>query len=366
VLGSDSARLAADNPAEEALLIDVVSGLAPSGGRPCTAETFLPGKTAASATTAGGDGSRTPPRRVALCALPEACSRHNSPPQPHAIADCARSMSGGGNVAILMCLKDPSFAFAAGCAVARAFPLYGLTTRKRRADSASAAAVGSAGAHPEKDVLVFLRYPDGEAWKNVRTDIIAAAEGIRLAARLVDTPPNFLHTSAFVAEAMSVANSLNYRAVTVRVLRGKELADQGFGGLYGVGKAAVEPPALVVLTHELAPSSGAGPAAAGEPARHEGSVCFVGKGIIYDTGGLSIKTKTGMPGMKRDMGGAAAILAAFQAAVKCRIAATAGNETLLRRGCRTLHAILCLAENSVDATATRPDDVHTLYSGRTV
>lgn len=194
--------------------------------------------------------------------------------------------------------------------MARAFPLYGLTTRKRRADSASAAAVGSAGAHPEKDVLVFLRYPVGEAWKNVRTDIIAAAEGIRLAARLVDTPPNFLHTSAFVAEAMSVANSLNYRgqgqglvgagaglgAVTVRVLRGKELADQGFGGLYGVGKAAVEPPALVVLTHELAPSSGAGPAAAGEPARHEGSVCFVGKGIIYDTGGLSIKTKTGMVG----------------------------------------------------------------------
>lgn len=196
-------------------------------------------------------------------------------------------------------------------AVARAFPLYGLTTRKRRADSTSAATVGSAGAQPEKEVVVFLRYPVGEAWKNVRTDIIAAAEGIRLAARLVDTPPNFLHTSAFVAEAMSVANSLNYTgqgqglvgagagtgAVTVTVLRGKELADKGFGGLYGVGKAAVEPPALVVLSHVLAPSAGAGPAAvAGEPARHEGSVCFVGKGIIYDTGGLSIKTKTGMVG----------------------------------------------------------------------
>lgn len=70
--------------------------------------------------------------------------------------------------------------------------------------------------------------------------------------------------------------------------------------------------------------------------------------------------------MKRDMGGAAAILAAFQAAVKVRIAATAENGTLLRRGFHTVHAILCLAENSVDATATRPDDVHTLYSGRTV
>ncbi len=61
------------------------------------------------------------------------------------------------------------------------------------------------------------------------------------------------------------------------------------------------------------------------------------------------------PGMKRDMGGAAAILGAFQAAVKAQLA-----------GARPLHALLCLAENSVAANATRPDDVHTLYSGRTV
>src|SRR5690348_10483712 len=61
-----------------------------------------------------------------------------------------------------------------------------------------------------------------------------------------------------------------------------------------------------------------------------------------------------MPGMKRDMGGAAAVLAGFSAAV------TSGGTT------RPLHAILCLAENTISATATRPDDVHTLYSGKTV
>lgn len=60
------------------------------------------------------------------------------------------------------------------------------------------------------------------------------------------------------------------------------------------------------------------------------------------------------PGMKRDMGGAAAVLGAFQAAVKAQITG------------RPLHALLCLAENSVAANATRPDDIHTLYSGRTV
>lgn len=185
--------------------------------------------------------------------------------------------------------------------MARAFPLYGLMSRKRPADRVSAV-----GPQPEKHVMVFLRVPDGVAWKDVHTDLAAAADGIRLAARLVDTPPNFLHTSAFVAEAMSVANALNYPsqgqrqsagAVTVTVLRGKELADQGFGGLYGVGKAAVEPPALVVLSHVLAQSQSEGErASAGEATGYQGSVCFVGKGIIYDTGGLSIKTKTGMVG----------------------------------------------------------------------
>lgn len=69
--------------------------------------------------------------------------------------------------------------------------------------------------------------------------------------------------------------------------------------------------------------------------------------------------------MKRDMGGAAAILGAFQAAVKAQLAeaAAAGGST---GRARPLHALLCLAENSVAANATRPDDVHTLYSGRTV
>lgn len=186
-------------------------------------------------------------------------------------------------------------------AVARAFPLYGLMSRKRPADKVSAVIP-----QPDKHVTVFLRVPGEEAWKNVRTDLTAAADGIRLAARLVDTPPNFLHTSAFVAEAMSVVDTLNHLsqvheqgtdAVTATVLRGKVLADQGFGGLYGVGKAAVEPPALVVLSHKLAQSqSGGERASARAVVGCHGSVCFVGKGIIYDTGGLSIKTKTGMVG----------------------------------------------------------------------
>ncbi|CAM9432268.1 unnamed protein product, partial [Ectocarpus fasciculatus] len=351
VLASTTVSFASEHPGQAAFLRDIVSGLTPVCARPSTAETFFPRD---SSGTASGGGLPAGPRRVALCALPDVCSRHNSPAQPHAIADCARSISGSGSVAVVMCLDNPSYAFAAGC-----------TSRKR--PGAGAASVPAPP--PSRTVQVYLRVPV-EAWGAVQADLSAAAEGIQLAARLVDTPPNILSTTAFVEEALAVARGLPPSMCAVKVIRGDELAAQGFGGLHGVGKAAVEPPALVVLSYLPAGAAAAGAgesaaqtaAAAGGAGGH-GSVCFVGKGIIYDTGGLSIKTKTGMPGMKRDMGGAAAILGAFQAAVKAQVAGAAGGGGA---GRRPLHALLCLAENSVAANATRPDDIHTLYSGRTV
>ena len=152
---------------------------------------------------------------------------------------------------------------------------------------------------------MYLRVPR-ETWSAVRTDLAAAAEGIQLAARLVDTPPNILHSTAFVNEAMSVAHALG-RGVSAKVIEGEDLNAHGFGGIFGVGKAATKPPALVVLTHvvdgqggSMASASGVGFGDGGTSAMPtgqegaEGSVCFVGKGIVYDTGGLSIKTKTGM------------------------------------------------------------------------
>jgi len=79
---------------------------------------------------------------------------------------------------------------------------------------------------------------------------------------------------------------------------------------------------------------------------------------VYDTGGLSLKTKDGMPGMKRDMGGAAALLEAFGAYCAVAGAAPAPGPPV--------HCLLCLAENSVSEGATRPDDILQLYSGKTV
>jgi len=151
-----------------------------------------------------------------------------------------------------------------------------------------------------------------------------------------------MHTDAFIQEARDVATALAESVPGFKaplVIQGEELREKGFGGIYGVGKAAIHQPALVVLSHE--------------PKGATKTVAWVGKGIVYDTGGLSIKGKTQMPGMKRDCGGAAGILGAFYAAVK------QGFD-------QNLHAIFCLAENAVGDRATRPDDIHTLYSGRTV
>lgn len=86
------------------------------------------------------------------------------------------------------------------------------------------------------------------------------------------------------------------------IIEGEELNKRGFGGLYNVGKAAINPPKLVVLSN-IKPGS-------------KRTIAWVGKGIVYDTGGLCIKSRVNMCGMKEDCGGAAGVLGAFYAAVK--------------------------------------------------
>lgn len=106
-----------------------------------------------------------------------------------------------------------------------------------------------------------------------------------------------------------------------------------------MGMAAVNLPALAILKLENG--------------QDKKNICMVGKGIVYDTGGLSIKSKTGMPGMKGDCGGAAGLLFAFKNMVE-----NGFNENL--------YCLLCLAENAVGPISYRPDDIITMYSGKTV
>jgi len=253
-------------------------------------------------------------RKVVIGVLPENCSRHSPPSRSWAIPGLARK-AGNDDTAIILALDTAEHALAALSKLARAFPLYSARSGKTKT----------------RTDTVHLMSPVGPV---TDPSLLFAAEGVRMAARLVDMPTNVLNTSAFIEEARQVA------AMTgsdVQVVQGQELLEAGLGGLHGVGKAAVHGPALVLLRHN--PDA-------------ERRIGWVGKGIVYDTGGLSLKGKEHMPGMKGDMGGAAAVLGAFSAAARSTDVG--------------IVAALCLAENSVGPESTRPDDVLTLYSGKSV
>lgn len=264
-----------------------------------------------------------------VAALPKKASRHNSESRAHALTKLVQSNTSGVNESIVVVCERECL-FASGCAVARAFPLYSRKTSKGGTNG------DPAMPEPPTVNVEFLLVGGGELSEQDVKVIEYAARGIRLTAKIVDAPCNEMNVSGFLQEIDTVAKELNLKP---KVIRGEELKEKGFGGIYGVGKAAADPPALAVLSYE--------PEGATE------TVAWVGKGIVFDTGGLSIKGKTAMPGMKRDCGGAAAILGGFYAAVKNGFK-------------QNLHAVFCLAENSVGPNATRPDDIHRLYSGCTV
>ena len=161
-------------------------------------------------------------------------------------------------------------------------------------------------------------------------------KAVRTARNLVDLSPDTANPE-FVAEYATAAAKGS--KIKVTVLAEKELARGNYGGLLGVGQGSVNGPRLVKL--EWAPA---------KAKRH---VSFVGKGITFDSGGLSLKPAASMMTMKSDMAGAAAVLATVMAAadLKLPVAVTGW---------------LCLAENLPAATATRPGDVLTMHSGHTV
>ena len=170
--------------------------------------------------------------------------------------------------------------------------------------------------------------------------VISPAEitsgAVSLVRDLVHTPPNLLTPSTFVDRILDEVSSL---PLTTEVLDERQLKDQGFGGLVAVGQGSVHPPRLLILRYQ--PEN---------PSRH---VALVGKGITFDSGGLSLKPAGSMVGMKYDMTGAAIVSAATMAAARL------GGDVQVT-------AFVCLAENMPSGTATRPNDVITIKGGKTV
>ncbi len=176
--------------------------------------------------------------------------------------------------------------------------------------------------------------PDGIDAACHRARVLAGA--VSLVRDLVNTSPAQLYPETFAAEAerMAAAGGLD-----VEVLDEKALEDGGYGGIVGVGQGSAHPPRLVRLSYT---SPGA-----------TSTIAFAGKGITFDSGGLSLKPAKNMEMMKSDMGGAAAVLGALQA-----IAALRPEVNVI--------GYLPLAENMPGGQAQRPSDVITMYGGTTV
>lgn len=153
---------------------------------------------------------------------------------------------------------------------------------------------------------------------------------------LVNQPPSDLYPESFAQEAKDLAKNL---PVKVTVFDEKKLEKDGYGGIIGVGQGSTRPPRLVKVEYS--------------PARAKAKLAFVGKGITFDSGGLSLKPAASMTTMKLDMAGAAVVLNAVLAIAELGLPVKAT-------------AWLCLAENMPSGTAQRPSDVITTYGGRTV
>ena len=328
--------------AKQALLAAEVLTLVPELARPVWASLVDAASSSAdnggSSTTWVPSSSGGKPRKVVCVALPSSCSRHNSPAQPHAVSTLLGGMLGSDSATVVL-VVPPAHALATSVAVARALPVF---TAKTKAASSDAEAKDQTRGTVTAALVTEACAP--AVSPATLAAVQAAADGVRFASRLVDTPPEEMTTTHMRREARAVADALASKGVTFTEIVGMQLRDGGFGGIWGVGKAAVEAPALVVLSYTPPP----GVADATLP-----GMALVGKGIIFDTGGLSLKVGGSMVGMKCDMAGAAGMLAAFQAGVMCGVP-------------RPLHCLLCLAENAIGPSAVRNDDILRLFSGKTV
>ena len=212
-----------------------------------------------------------------------------------------------GIVHIMVCVEDKFPVAPVAAALARSFPLF---TKKTSVCKNKMKSQQEDDNDDEEDVdddvdgdeennerLIHFTFVDNEG-KVLKNDLEmkaakAAADGVRLACRLVDTHPEELTTTAYAQECRSLFE--NDDTVTIEEICGEELKEKGYGGIYNVGKGATEPPRLMILTYEPPKEI------LTDENKDASSITLVGKGIVYDTGGLAIKSRVGMCGMKHDM-----------------------------------------------------------------
>ena len=174
-------------------------------------------------------------------------------------------------------------------------------------------------------------------------DASAVAEGIFLARDLVNEPPNVLHPEEVAKRSLE----LKKLGVKVEIFDVAAMQKLGMNALLGVGQGSAFESRMVVMHWNGAPKRGA-------KAKDEaGPLAFIGKGVCFDSGGLSLKTGAGMMGMKGDMAGAAAVVGLMHALAKRKAKVDAVG-------------LIGLVENMPDGKAQRPNDIVKTMSGQTI
>jgi leucyl aminopeptidase len=181
-----------------------------------------------------------------------------------------------------------------------------------------------------------------KAAKTQVTHATAVATAVATARDFVNTPPSHLFPAEFAGRAKALGESVG---LEVEILDDKALQTNGYGGIVGVGQGSSRLPRLVRLSHR-------GSRLAKKPKQAK-RVALVGKGVTFDTGGISIKPAASMHYMTSDMGGAAAAIATVTLAAQLELPID-------------VIATVPMAENMPSGTAQRPGDVLTQYGGTTV
>jgi leucyl aminopeptidase len=257
-----------------------------------------------------------------------------------AAGTAARALAGTKKAAFALPVEDA----AAVAAVTEGALLGAYSFTSYRSSGEGGGKKGGAGEKKDKDgsraplaeIAVLGAKPRDKAHKAAADRAEVLASEVARARDLINTPSNDLTPAAFADLAREAAKQ---HSLDIEVLDEDALAKGGYGGILGVGQGSQNPPRLVRIAHT-------------HP-KAKKSVALVGKGITYDSGGISLKPVGHNETMKCDMSGAAAVFAAVVSAA--------------RLGLRVnVTGWLALAENMPSGSATRPGDVLSMYSGKTV
>jgi leucyl aminopeptidase len=257
---------------------------------------------------------------------------------PHAVrragGAAARAVTNAASVALALPSATPEQVRA----VVEGYALGGYTYTTYKKPKEGDEAKGRPG-----DVVVLSPNSRRADMQTALDEAQIVAEAVAQARDWVNTPPGDLTPPAFadavVAAAKETSKGRGARKVGATVLDEKQLLELGCGGILGVGNGSAAPPRMVELTYS--------------PAKPVAHLALVGKGVTFDSGGLTIKPATSMNEMKSDMAGAAAVVQATLAIARLKLPLKVST-------------FVPMAENMVSGSSVRPGDVLTMYGGTTV